>query len=231
MDSRTPLTCFLSAALWALAFCLGAACESASADQFSFSAQDAQDQAKANEDAANQSQAIQALVSVPCRQRVKNQKILLLIGEHAGDRWATAQERYGPLYRVIEARLRALGLKTYTQEQIKASIAQAEIDAYFKNDPDAALAASKRLGANYILRGSISSQTGVNPVVQVNEVALNIDLTLSSVSGRVLSDVSAHSDSYSGTDTLHTALALVREQADPLIAQLYNDYCRGAAGK
>jgi hypothetical protein len=229
MDSRTLLTLFLNAALLAFVVCLGVAFETASADTFSFSAQDAQTQAKADEDAARQAQAIQALVSVPCRQRLKDQRIVLLIGEHTGDQWATVQDRYGPMFRVIEARLRALGLKTYTQQQIKASIAQAEVDAYFKNDPDAALAASKRLGANYILRGSISSQAGVNPVVQVNEVAVNIDLTLSAVNGRVVSDVNAHAGSYSGGDTLGMALTLVREQANPLVAQLYNDYCHGGA--
>jgi hypothetical protein len=230
MESRASLIRSLNSALLAFLMCLGVACDSAAADQFSFSARDAQDQAKADEDAANQAQAIQALVSVPCRQRVKNQKILLLIGEHNGDQWATAQDRYGPLFHVLQSRLMALGLRTVTQEEIKASIKQAEIDAYFKNDADAAFAASKRLGAQYVLRGSISSQTGVNSVVQVNEVAVNIDLTLSGAGGHVLSDVSAHSESYSGSDTLHTALALVREQADPLVAQLYNDYCRGAAG-
>jgi hypothetical protein len=54
---------------------------------------------------------------------------------------------------------------------------------------------------------------------------VNIDLTLAAADGRALSDVSAHSDSYSGRDTLATALDLVRRQADLLVAQLYNDYC------
>jgi hypothetical protein len=201
------------------------------ADQFSFSASADADQVKAQQDAAQQTEAIQALVSVSCRQRLKNHKILLLIGEQHLDQWMTNQDRYGQLFRVVDARLRGLGLKTYTQQQIKASIAQAELDAYFKNDPDAALAASRKLGANYILRGSITSQAGVNPIVQVNEVSVNIDLTLSSVNGRMLSTVDAHSESYSGSDTLHTALAMMQERADPLVAQLYNDFCRGGAGQ
>ena len=37
----------------------------------------------------------------------------------------------------------ALGLRTYTPEEIRSQIAQAEIDAYFRNDPDAALSASR----------------------------------------------------------------------------------------
>jgi hypothetical protein len=117
-------------------------------------------------------------------------------------------------------------LMIYTPQQIKAGIAQAEIDAYFRNDPDAALAASKKLGANFVLSGTISSRAGVNAVVQVNEVAVNIDMTLSGLDGRTVSQVGAHTDSYSSSDTLRTAVALVNEQADRLIAQLASDYCR-----
>lgn len=229
MDFRSPLSPAHFGLV--LAAMLGAGCVGAAraADQFSFSGSTEADQAKAQQDAAMQTEAIQALVSVPCRARLKNHKILLLIGEQHADQWLTNQDRYGDLFRVIDARLRGLGLKTYTQQQIKASIAQAELEAYFKNDPDAALAASKKLGANYVLRGSITSRAGINPVVQVNEVSIDVELTLSGISGRVLSSVDAHSESYSGSDTLHTALAIMRERADPLVAQLYNDFCRGGA--
>ena len=223
----TPHLTALAAALWLFG---ASGFESAPAGNFSFSAE--ADKAKEDQaEAANRAETMRRLVSAPCQQRVKNRKIVLLIAERSGDQWLASQDRYGPLFRIIESRLRALGLKTYTQQQIKADIAQAEVEAYFKNDPDAALAASKQLGANYILRGSITSRSGVNAVVQVNEVSVNIDLTLSAVDGSVLSDVSSHTDSYSGSDTLGTALALVREQADPLVAQLYNDYCRDAAGR
>jgi hypothetical protein len=231
MKPRTLWTPILAATSAAFCWCCGAAVAASSADTFSFSSTAAKAQDKDQADAANQAQAVRQLVSAPCQQRLKNRKILLLIGERTGDAWLASQDRYAPLLRVLESRLKALGLKTYTQQQIKADIAQAEVDAYFRNDPDAALAASKRLGANYILRGSITSQAGINPVVQVNEVAVSIDLTLSGIDGRVLSDVSGHSDSYSGSDTLATALALVRDQADPLVAQLYNDYCRDGSGR
>ncbi|HMK85622.1 MAG TPA: hypothetical protein VK437_06675 [Steroidobacteraceae bacterium] len=204
---------------------------SAPEDQFSFSSQAAKDEQEKAAAATQRAEAIRSLVAVPCQERIKNQKIVVLIGEHTSDQWDTSQDRYGPLFRIIDGRLRALGLKTYTQGEIKASIAQAEVAAYFNNDPDGALSASKRLGANYVLRGSISGRSGVNPVVQVNEVAVNITLTLEGIDGRLLSEVHAHADSYSGSDTLATALTLVREQADPLVAQLYNDFCRAAASQ
>ncbi len=229
MRFRSPFASARIGLVLAAMLGIGAAAAARAADQFSFSASSDADQAKAQQDAAMQTEAIQALVSVPCRARLKNHKILLLIGEQHADQWLTNQDRYGDLFRIIDARLRGLGLKTYTQQQIKASIAQAELEAYFKNDPDAALAASKKLGANYVLRGSITSQAGVNPIVQVNEVSINIELTLSTINGRMLSSVDAHSESFSGSDTLHTALAMMRERADPLVAQLYNDFCRGGS--
>jgi hypothetical protein len=230
MDHRSLSTPLSLGLLVAAILYAGVPLSCRAADQFSFSKSSEADQTNAQQDAALQTETIQALVSVPCRERLKNHKILLLIGEQHADQWLTNQDRYGELFRIIDARLRGLGLKTYTQQQIKASIAQAEVDAYFKNDPDAALAASKNLGANYVLRGRISSLTGVNPIVRVNEVSIDIELTLSNISGRMLSSVDAHSESYAGSDTLHTALAMMRERADPLVAQLYNDFCRGGAG-
>lgn len=225
--SRALLASTLGAVLSVLTPGLAAADDPPPAQGFSFSGQAAKDQAQADADAAARSQSIQSMVSAPCRQRLKDRRILLLIGEKSSSEWQTSQDQFSQFFKVIETRLNGLGLKTYTQQQLKASIAQAEVEAYFKNDPDAALAASKRMGANYILRGTITSTAGVNTVVQVNEVTVGIDLTLSANDGRVLSDVNAHSGSYSGSDTMSTALQLVKEQADLLVAQLYNDYCHG----
>ncbi len=204
--------------------CVACASPLSRAEAFSFSEEDAKASVQSDENA----QKIQELVSAPCQQRVKNRKIMTLIAEHTSDGWSTHQDRYGPMFQAINSRLRALGLRTYTQEEIRAQIAQAEIDAYFKNDPDAALAASRKLGASYILRGSITTRTGVNPTIHVNEVAVRLDFSLSTSGGSPLSDVSTHSESYAGADTLGMALTLVKEQADQLVAQLYNDYCRKA---
>ena len=83
---------------------------------------------------------------------------------------------------------RRSGLRTYTPEEIRRQIAQAEIDAYFRNDPDAALAASRRLGASFVLRGLISSQATRNPMMAVNQVSVNMGFTLTGSNGRVISD-------------------------------------------
>jgi hypothetical protein len=191
------------------------------------------EQQAAAEDAARRDRIAQ-LVSVPCRERIKGQKIMTVIAERTGNGlFNVTQSRYGPHFQAINRRLRALGLKTYTQEEIRAQIAQAELEAYFRNDPDAALAASRKLGASFILRGLISTQASINPVLRIPEVTVTMGFTLTGANGRIISDASARAESYSGSDTLGMALTLVNEQADELVAQLYNDFCRGgqASGK
>src|SRR5580658_2954788 len=142
------------------------------AEPFHFSTQVQQEQAAKQAAEVQQAESIRQLVSVPCRDRLKNLKILQLMAEHREGRWLTEQDRYGRLTSIIDTRMRALGLGTYTQEQITSSIAQAEVDAYFNNNPDGALAASRRLAADYILRGDITMTTGVNGLVGVREVAV-----------------------------------------------------------
>lgn len=188
-----------------------------------------EEEAKTQDDSAERAQRVADLVSVPCKESLKGRKIMTVIAERTSNGYITQQERYGLHFQAINRRLRALGLKTYTQDEIRAQIAQAEIDAYFRNDPDAALAASRKLGASYVLRGTIQAHTGVNAVLRIDEVAVHMAFSLVGANGQTLSDVSARAESYSGTDTLGMALTLVNEQADELVAQLYNDYCRRAA--
>jgi len=201
-----------------------AMCGAVAAQGFKFSNDDSNNQAQEAERRAN----VQALLASPCRARIKNQKIMVLIGESSNGMVQAAQSSYGGHFDALNARLQGLGLKTYTQAQIKAQIAQAEIDAYFKNNPDAALSASKRLSAQYILRGLITSETGYNTVARVNQVTIRMNFTLTDANGRVLSQTQAENASYSGADTSGMALTLIGEKADEVVAQLYSDYCRAA---
>jgi len=197
----------------------------ASAQGFKFSQPDA---APAAAEAARQERIAQQL-STPCRAELKGKKIAVIIGELQSNGFIAAQQQnYGPHFQAINARLRSLGLTTYTPEEIRRQIAQAEIDAYFRNDPDAALAAAKRLGASFVLRGLISSQAVMNPVVRVNQVSVNMSFTLTGADGRIISDTGASSSSYAGADVSGMALTLVNEQADEVVARLYGDYCRNA---
>ncbi len=211
-----------------LALAAALAAGGADAQRFSFSQPDDADQdAQAARDAR-----IASDLSVPCRADLKNKKIMVVIGERQSNGIVeTRQQNFGDHYRAINQRLQALGLRTYTPEEIKRQIAQAEIDAYFRNDPDAALSASRRLGASFVLRGLISSQAAPNPMMAVNQVSVNMGFTLTGSNGRVISDTQASSASYAGSDVQRMALTLVNEKADEVVATLYADYCRNAGAR
>jgi hypothetical protein len=224
---------------------------------FSFSEEEQKEaQAQADRSAAA-SEQVDRLLSIPCRKGLKKKKIAVVIGERhrgpqASGRVVVLQtERYrgkhrataalsaqaqsgvpadhGMLVGEINRRLRDIGLKTYSEAEIAAQIAQAEMAAFLNNDMDAAASAASRLGANFFLRGVIDSQSRVNPVLGINEVLVSMAFTLVDASGRIISNVTARGDAYAGQDTLTVALDLIREQADLVVARLYHDYCTAKA--
>ena len=153
---------------------------------------------------------------------------MVLIGQEANGVITSGQAAFSRHVEAVNMRLQSLGLKTYTPEQIRKQIAQEEIDAYFKNDPDRALSAARRMAAQYVLRGVIASRAVRNPMVNVNQVSVNLDFTLTDAAGRPVSTAAASNASYSGNDTSGMALTLIEERADQVVAQLYSDYCRNA---
>ena len=193
----------------------------AHAQGFRFSNEDQSDKAA---EADRQARA-QYLLATPCREKIKNQKIMVLIGEERNGVIFAGQMNYSSHVNAINQRLRSLGLRTYSPEEIRKQIAQAEIDAYFRNDPDAALSASKRLAAQYILRGLIATHASRNPIVNVNQVSIRMDFTLTAANGRTISQADAKNESYSGRDVSGMALTLINERADEVVGQLYSDYC------
>ena len=200
------------------------AATAAQAQGFKFSNEDQTDKAA---EAARQAK-VQSLLATPCRDKIKNQKIMVLIGEDRNGVISAKQAAYSTHVEAINQRLKSLGLRTYSPEEIRKQVAQAEIDAYFKNNPDAAISASKRLAAQYILRGLIATQTGRNLIVNVNQVNIRMDFTLTGANGKMISQVDAKNESYAGRDTLGMALTLINERADEVVGQLYSDYCRNA---
>src|SRR5262245_61815042 len=194
----------------------------AGAQGFKFSNEDkAQQEAEAGRQAR-----INAQLSTPCLDRIKNRKIMVLIGEEVNGVVQAKQASFSPHFDAINSRLQSLGLRTYTQEEIRKQIAQAEIDAYFKHNPDAALSAAKRLAANYTLRGLISARAMRNPMIPVNQVAVRMDFVLSGSDGRRVAQADAYSESYSGADVQRMALTLINEQADEVVARLYSEHCQ-----
>jgi hypothetical protein len=183
----------------------------------------AEAQAQAQQDAKTGAQ-----LATPCRDRIKNRKIMVLIGQETNGVMAAGQAPFSRHVEAVNTRLQSLGLKTYSPEQIRKQVAQEEIDAYFKNDPDRALSAARRMAAQYVLRGVIASRAVRNPMVNVNQVSVDLKFTLTDAAGRPVSSAGASNASYAGSDTSGMALTLIEERADQVVAQLYSDYCRNA---
>lgn len=206
-------------------FCGSLLVLAATAHAFRFSEEEAKAKAE-----ASTAKVAAIEISPECRKRLAREKVLLLIAERGNNGINAEQGRYSLHFNGIEKRLRAYGMRIYSQAEIKRQIAQAEIDAHFKNDPDAALAASKKLGATLSLRGMIASQRDVNPVLKINEVAVNMGFNLAA-GQKALADVSAKAESYAGSDTTGMALKLIEEQADTIVNRLMAGYCAGRGEK
>lgn len=196
----------------------------AAAQGFKFSNEDRSDEAEK----AAREQRIAAELSTPCRARIKNRRIMVLVGEEVNGVVRARQAGFGPHVDAINERLRALGLRTYSPAQIRAQIAQAEVDAVMRNDPDAALSAAKRLAADYTLKGLISSSAMRNPMIPVNQVSVRMHFVLSAADGRPVAQAEARSASYAGADVQGMALTLINEQAEEVVARLYSAYCQRA---
>ncbi len=206
-----------------LGACVAPRCTAA----FSFGEEDQRDKESAERvQAKRRSEA--APLSAACRAELAKRRTVVVVAERTSHGLHTDQSAYGGHFGALNRALRNFGVRTYTQEEIRAQIAQAEVDAYFQNDPDAALAASRKLGADLVLRGTISSRSTYNEFMHLPEVAVSISLELADASGRVRSEAGASADSYSGSDTVGMALRLLNEQAPGVVGRLLREYCRGA---
>ena len=202
----------------------------AQAQAFKFSDPDSSE--KADKDAQDKRNAqVQDMLAAPCLNRIKNQKIMVVIAENKDGFISANQAVYNTHVSAINDRLQGLGLRTFTAAQIRAQVAQAEINAFFKNDPDAAISASRRLAAQYILRGVITSSTHRNSIINVNQVSIGMKFTLTGANGRMISQASASNESYAGHDVSGMALTLVEESAKEVVAKLYSDHCKAAGAK
>ena len=203
---------------------------SAQGQGFKFSAPTPEAQAEAADRAQRQyNTAVQ--LTTPCRDQIRNRKIVVFIAEEINGRVMAGQGPYSRHVEAVNLRLRGAGLKTYSPEEIRRQIAQEEIDAYFKNNPDRALSASRRLAAQYVLSGVIATTAGGNAILNVNQVSVDMNFTLTDAAGRPISTATASNRSYAGSDTSGMALTLIEERADEIVAKLYSDYCRNAAAR
>ncbi|CCK81480.1 hypothetical protein [Desulfobacula toluolica] len=189
---------------------------------FSFSEYEKEEVLQEKQQQDKTQKKIDRLLSIACRDDLKEKKIAVIIGQEDG------RADYDPLFLPINNELHKLGLKTYSQKQITVRIARAEINAFLSNDMNAAANAAGKLKADFILRGLIQHKTRVNHIVGVNEVSITIIFTLVDEAGRVISRVTEQGESFAGQNTLAAALALVKEKSGLVVARLYNDYCKNS---
>lgn len=79
---------------------------------------------------------------------------------------------------------------------------------------------------DYYVSGNVTSRSGVNRMLRVNEISLSTALYMSSASGAAVSQVVAREDSFAGEDSSTVLIDLFRRQADAAAAQIYTDFCR-----
>ena len=201
------------------------------AQTFKFSESERQEQAQRAATEAERNARINAQLSTPCRDSLKNQRILMLIGLEKFGVVDARQAGYSAHVQAVTARLTTVGLRALTSEEIRRQIAQAEIDAFFSGNTAGALGAAKRMQAKYTLRGLVQTTTSTNPVVNVPQVVVNLKFNLVGDNGVFQSDFQKTDTSFSGVDTNATALEMINRYADEAVAQLYADYCQRAGVK
>ena len=159
-------------------------------------------------------------------------KIAVVIGEQHSQGWArTGQSAYGPLIEELNGQFKKLGLKTYSPEEIKQQVAQAEQEAFLANNLEAAVSAAGRLSADFMIRGIISTKIQKNPFVGIDEVFVTLSLTLVDRDGQNISSSTLSEAMFSDADTVATVHKLVREKAEQIIVNLYSECCKGLSGK
>ncbi|WP_457577870.1 hypothetical protein [Desulfomarina sp.] len=197
-----------------------------------------------NDSRKNATSDRQLLSTLSCPTSLAGKKIATMIGEQHRDdyrgylgtvitigepdwdrRFGTKNQVYGPLMAQLNQGFTELGLKTYTNAEINNQIARAEQEAFLNNDTEGALTAAKRLRADFLVKGIISTRTQTNKVIKIEEVFVTISLTLYDKNGTQLSTAQVKKAVFSDTDTLGTVQSLVKEQSYAIVYQLFKDYC------
>ena len=62
------------------------------------------------------------------------------------------------------------------------------------------------------------------------QTSVTMGFTLTTAGGKLISTADAQATSFAGGDVSRTSEALINEKADEVVAKLYADYCRNAAG-
>ena len=81
--------------------------------------------------------------------------------------------------------------------------------------------------ADYVLRGTVTSQAGRNNLLALNELSISSALTLADAGGRPIATALHREESYAGADLYSAYSELASLQAANLSAQIQREYCAG----
>lgn len=85
--------------------------------------------------------------------------------------------------------------------------------------------------ADFLIKGSVETAMGANPVIGVGEVDLDAEFSLATPAGKRLAHVSARGGAYSGRHTKAAAKGAAQgiweEKSEEIVGKLFRDYCAG----
>ena len=90
----------------------------------------------------------------------------------------------------------------------------------------AGLRVSTSGAADYVLRGTVSSQASANRLIALNEVSVNAAISVAAANGQLVASHVSREESYAGSDLSAAYLEVVAAQTTALAGQIYGDLCR-----
>ena len=80
--------------------------------------------------------------------------------------------------------------------------------------------------ADYVLRGSVTSQANANRELALNEVSVSAAIKLAAADGQLVSSHVSREESYAGADLLGAYSDVIEAQAIEVASQVYSDLCQ-----
>lgn len=87
--------------------------------------------------------------------------------------------------------------------------------------------AAGKEAADWIVKGVIETERGINRMLGIDEITLEADFRLMSPQGSTIAATAVSGASYSGSNTRQTIRAVWDEKSEEVVGRLFADYCAG----
>lgn len=142
-------------------------------------------------------EAFRSKLAIACAPARKSARVRVAITEQRMDGLVGAGARGGGFAAALGQRLRQAGLRISTAG-----------------------------AADYVLRGSVTSQANANRELALNEVSVSAAIKLAAADGQLVSSHVSREESYAGADLLGAYSDVIEAQAIEVASQVYTDLCR-----